>query len=150
MNSYKIQFAVGLFVIAGIIAVAYLAIRIGGGRFIAPDTYELSARFTNASGLKVGSSVRIAGVMVGEVNRVSLNHDDMVAIVSFRVPTTLPLDDDTVAAIKSTGLIGERYVALKPGASGMPLENGALIVDTEASVDIEDVISRFAFGSVDK
>jgi phospholipid/cholesterol/gamma-HCH transport system substrate-binding protein len=150
MNSRPIEFAVGLFVLLGLAAMAYLAIRIGGGQFIAPDTYELTARFNNASGLKKGSSIRIAGVAIGAVTSVALKPDDMVALVSFRVPANLKLDDDTVAAIKSSGLIGEKFIALKPGGSGKALKPAALIIDTESSVDLEDIISRFAFGSVDK
>lgn len=150
MNSRKIEIAVGLFVLVGLAAMAYLAIRIGGGRLVAPDAYQLTARFTNASGLKPGSSVRIAGVAIGDVTTVTLKPDDMVALVSFRVPTSLKLDDDTVAAIKSSGLIGEKFISLKPGGSGATIKPGALIIDTESSVDLEDVIARFAFGSVDK
>lgn len=150
MNSRRLEFAVGLFVLLGLAAVAYLAIRIGGGRFMGPSSYELSARFTNAGGVKVGSSVRIAGVAVGDVTRVTLKPDDMVALVSFQVPVTLQLGDDTVAAIKSSGLIGEKFIALKPGGSGTMLKPAAIIIDTEASVDLEDIIARFAFGSVDK
>jgi phospholipid/cholesterol/gamma-HCH transport system substrate-binding protein len=150
MNSRRIEFAVGLFVLIGLAAVAYLAIRIGSGQLVSASSYELTARFTNAGGVKVGSSVRIAGVAVGDVTRVTLKPDDMVALVSFRIPTTLQLADDTVAAIKSSGLIGEKFIALKPGGSGMMLKPAAVIIDTEASVDLEDIIARFAFGSVDK
>lgn len=148
MNSRQIELGVGLFVILGIAAIAYLAIRVGGGRLVAPDTYTLTARFTNASGLKSGSSVRIAGVTIGDVTKVGLKQDEMVALVTFRVPSSLKLDDDTVASIKSAGLIGEKFISLKPGGSGAALKPGALIVDTQSSVDLEDIISRFAFGSV--
>jgi len=150
MNSRRLEFAVGLFVLVGLAAVAYLAIRIGGGQLVAADTYQLTARFTNASGLKKGSSVRVSGVAIGVVTGVTLKPDDMVALVSFRVPITLKLDDDTVAAIKSAGLIGEKFISLKPGGSGTALKPSALIIDTESSIDLEDIIARFAFGSVDK
>ena len=150
MNSRKLEFSVGLFVLIGLAAVAYLSIRIGGGRLVAPDTYELNARFTNASGLKVGSSVRIAGVAIGNVTHVTLKPGEMVALVTFRLPATVTLDEETVAAIKSSGLIGEKFISLKPGGSDTMLKPGALIIDTESSVDIEDVIARFAFGTVDK
>lgn len=150
MNSRSLELSVGIFVLVGLAALAYLAIRIGGGQLVAPDTYVLTARFNNASGLKKGSSVRVAGVAIGAVTSVALQNEGMVALVSFRVPATLKLDDDTVAAIKSTGLIGEKFVSLKPGGSGTPLKPAALIIDTESSVDLEDIISRFAFGSVDK
>jgi len=150
MNSRNIEISVGVFVLVGLAAVVYLTLRIGGGRVSAGDTYALTARFTNASGLKAGSSVRVAGVTVGDVSSVTLKYDDMVALVTFRVPNALKLDDDTVAAIKSSGLIGEKFISLKPGASGTPLKSGSTIVDTESSVDLEDIIARFAFGSVDK
>ena len=150
MNSRKIEFSVGLFVLIGLVAVAFMAIRIGGGRVVSPDTHQFIARFTNASGLKKGSSVRISGVSIGDVTKVALKPEDMAALVTFRIDSTVKLDDDTTAAVRSAGLIGEKFVSLKPGASGMELKPGAVIVDTESAVDLEDIIARFAFGSVDK
>lgn len=150
MTTRKIEFSVGLFVLVGLAAAAFLAIRIGGGRLAKPDTQQLSARFTNASGLKKGSSVRISGVAIGEVTGVTLKHEDMSALVTFRVESGLKLDDDTSASVRSAGLIGEKFISLKPGSSGTVLKPGAVIVDTESAVDLEDIISRFAFGSVDK
>jgi phospholipid/cholesterol/gamma-HCH transport system substrate-binding protein len=150
MNTRRIEFTVGFFVLVGLAALAFLAIRIGGGRFASPDTQVLSARFTNASGLKKGSSVRISGVSVGEVTKVALKPDDMTALVTFHIDAKIKLDDDTSAAIRSAGLIGEKFISLKPGSSGMELKPGAVIVDTESAVDLEDLISRFAFGNVTK
>lgn len=150
MNSRKLEFVVGLFVLTGLAAVIFLAVRIGGGRLVTGDSYELRARFTNASGLKKGSSVNLAGVTVGEVVRIDLDRRSFVAVATLRLPADLRLDDDSTAAIKSAGLIGEKFLSLKPGASGVQLQPGELIVDTESSVDLEDLISRFAFGSVDK
>jgi phospholipid/cholesterol/gamma-HCH transport system substrate-binding protein len=150
MNTRRIEFTVGFFVLVGLAALAFLAIRIGGGRFAAPDTQVLAARFTNASGLKKGSSVRISGVSIGEVTKVALKPDDMSALVTFHIDAKIKLDDDTTAAVRSAGLIGEKFISLKPGSSGMPLKPGSVIVDTESAVDLEDLISRFAFGSVSK
>jgi phospholipid/cholesterol/gamma-HCH transport system substrate-binding protein len=150
MNSRKIEISVGIFVIVGLLALAFLAISVGGGRLSFPSSHLLTARFTNASGLKPGSTVRIAGVSVGEVKKITLKPDDMSALVTFRVESGLKLDDDTVAAIRSAGLLGDKFIALKPGASGMALKSGAVILDTESTIDLEDIIARFAFGSVDK
>lgn len=150
MNTRKIEFSVGLFVLIGLGAAAFLAIRIGGGRLAAPDTQILKARFTNASGLKPGSAVRIAGVTIGDVTEVALTPEDMVALVSFRVASHVKLEDGTVASVRSAGLIGEKFISLKPGSSGTPLKPGTVIVDTESAVDLEDIIARFAFGSVNK
>jgi phospholipid/cholesterol/gamma-HCH transport system substrate-binding protein len=152
MNTRNIEISVGLFVFIGLAAVAFLAVRIGGGRLSlsAPTTQLTQARFTNASGLKSGSTVRVAGVPIGTVTEVTLKHDEMVALVTLKIDSTLKLDDDTSAAVRSSGLIGEKFISLKPGSSGTALKPGAIIVDTESAVDLEDIISRFAFGSVDK
>ena len=150
MNSRRIEFSVGVFVFVGLAALAFLAIKIGGGRFARGDVNELTARFTNASGLKAGSTIRIAGVPVGAVTRIELKKDEMVALVSFTVDATVQLDDDTTAAVRSAGLIGEKFISVVPGASGMPLKPGDVIVDTQSAVDLEDIISRFAFGDATK
>lgn len=149
MNSPKIQFIVGLFVIAGLIAVVYLSVQIGGTRLIRGETYSLSARFTNVNGLHTGSNVTVAGVRIGRVTQITLDTDDMVAIVEFRVPADVKLDDDTIAAIRSSGIIGEKFISLQPGGSGMYLQPGDMIIDTSSTIDLEDLIARFAFGSVD-
>jgi len=149
MNSKKVELTVGIFVLIGLIAILYLALQVGSNRW-AGDHYSLQARFLNAGGLNEGSSVQIAGVKVGTVGSITLNKEQMVAMVEIKLPTDLVLDDDTIASIKSTGLIGDKFLALNPGGSGIPLEAGEVIVDTESAVDIEDLISRFAFGSIDE
>ncbi len=151
MNTKRINTLVGLFVLVGLGALAFLAISMGGGRLSLPEGHRiLVARFTNANGLKAGSTVAIAGVPVGEVKRITLKPDDMSALVTFGVDSSLKLDDDTVAAIHSAGLLGEKFIALKPGASGTELNPGAVIVDTQSSVDLEDLIAKFVFGAADK
>lgn len=150
MNTRKIEFLVGLFVLVGLAAVAFVAIRLAGGQLTKSNTQQLSARFSNASGLKRGSAVRISGVTVGEITDVRLKREDMSALVAFRIASDLTLDDDTSASVRSAGLIGEKFISLKPGASGTALKPGAVIVDTESGLDIEDLIARFAFGSIDK
>jgi phospholipid/cholesterol/gamma-HCH transport system substrate-binding protein len=150
MNIRKTEISVGLFVTVGLLALVYLAVVAGGGRLATPHSHLVSARFTNASGLKPGSTVRIAGVSVGEVKTVGLKPDDMSALVTFRVESRLKLGEDTVAAIRSAGLLGDKFINLKPGSSATALKPGAVIVDTESTIDLEDIIARFAFGSVDK
>ena len=147
MNSKKLELTVGVFVLIGLIAILYLALQVGSNRW-AGEHYSLYARFLNAGGLNEGSSVQIAGVKVGTVGGITLNRDQMVAMVELKLPADLVLDDDTIASIKSTGLIGDKFLSLNPGGSGLPLEPGEVIVDTESAIDIEDLISRFAFGSI--
>jgi len=148
MNSKKLEITVGTFVLIGLLAILYLALQVGSNRW-AGEHYSLYARFLNAGGLNEGSSVQIAGVKVGTVGSITLNREQMVAMVELKLPADLILDDDTIASIKSTGLIGDKFLSLNPGGSGLSLEPGEVIVDTESAVDIEDLISRFAFGSID-
>ncbi|MGJ8639988.1 MAG: outer membrane lipid asymmetry maintenance protein MlaD [Opitutaceae bacterium] len=149
MNNRKIEFMVGSFVLVGIAAVLYLAIQVGSARFFGSDSYELEARFSSASGVNAGSRIEIAGVRVGVVKSVILN-DNFFAIVTLELPNSLQLDDDTIASVKTAGLIGDRYINLLPGGSGFPLEPGDMIVDTESALDIESLISRFALGGIDE
>jgi len=148
MNNRTIEFFVGCFVLLGLAAVLYLAIQVGSARFFGSDSYTLEARFSSASGVNPGSRVEIAGVRVGTVKDVILN-DRFFAIVTLELPNKLQLDDDTIASVKTAGLIGDRFIDLSPGGSGMTLEAGDLIVDTESALDIESLISRFAFGGID-
>jgi phospholipid/cholesterol/gamma-HCH transport system substrate-binding protein len=149
MNNRKIEFFVGCFVLVGLSAVLYLALSVGSARFFGSDSYELQARFTSTSGVNVGSRVEIAGVRVGMVKRIVLNKH-FYSIVTVELPNHIRLDDDTIASVKTAGLIGDRYINLSPGGSGFPLEAGDVIVDTEAALDIEGLISRFALGGIDE
>jgi phospholipid/cholesterol/gamma-HCH transport system substrate-binding protein len=126
MNSKKLELSVGAFVLVGLAAILYLALQVGSNRW-SGDHYSLYARFLDAGGLNEGSSVRIAGVKVGTVGSITLNKEQMVAMVELKLPTDLILEDDT----------------------GITLEPGEVIVDTESAVDIESLISRFAFGSIE-
>jgi len=149
MNHRKIEFLVGCFVLLGLVAVLYLALQVGGARLFSKHSYTLEARFSSVSGVNAGSRVDIAGVKVGTVTDVVLN-DRYFAIVTIELPNHIQLDDDTIASIKTAGLIGDRYISLSPGGSGFPLEPGDMIIDTESALDIEGLISRFAMGGIDE
>ncbi|MGB0408920.1 MAG: outer membrane lipid asymmetry maintenance protein MlaD [Opitutales bacterium] len=149
MNKRRIEFLVGCFVLIGIVAVLYLAIQVGSARVFGTDNYELGARFSRVSGVVAGSRVEIAGVRVGTVKDVVLD-SHFFAIATLELPRSLQLDDDTIASVKTAGFIGDRYIELSPGGSGFALEPGDMIVDTEAAMDIEDLISRFALGGIEE
>lgn len=144
----KPELVVGVFVLAGLTAVAYLALRIGAGALVGGDTYTLEARFANSGGLNPGGSVVVAGVPVGRIEGVRLNPADFSSVVRFSVRSDVKLPVDTIASIKTSGLIGDKFLALAPGAETQVLAPGALITDTESTVDLESLISRFAFGNV--
>jgi len=148
MKQTKLEFLVGIFVILGLVAVAYLTVQLGAGSLLGGDTYALEARFTSVSGLNTGSNIVVAGVPVGRVESIRVEPSEYTAIVTFRVMSGLKLPTDSMASIKTTGLIGDKYVALSPGADETYLEPGARITMTESSVDLESLIGKMAFGSV--
>lgn len=148
MNRQLTETIAGLFVLAGIIAIAYLAVSIAGQKILRDDTYELNARFNDVTGLKVGSDVRLAGVSVGNVTAIELDKETFYAIISFKILGEITLDDDTIVAIRTNGLLGDKFLSVSPGGSGFALEPGDTIVDTESAVNLEDIIGRMAFGGV--
>ena len=149
MKNTKIEYLVGCFVLAGLAAILYLAIQIGGARVFKGDVYELQAQFSSAAGVNPGSRVEIAGVRVGTVKSVYLD-ETYFARVTLELPRSVKVDADTIASIKTSGLIGDRFIELSPGGSGLFLEAGEMIYDTESALDIEDLISRFALGDIDE
>lgn len=150
MKPTKLELLAGLFVAIGIAAIAWLTVQLGAGALVGGDTYVIEARFTNTSGLSKGGNVVVAGVPVGRVEEVRVDPADFTAIVSMRVLSHLKLPTDTIASIKTTGLIGDKFIAIAPGADETYLKPGDRIVDTESSVDLESLIGKMAFGSVDK
>ncbi len=147
MKQSNIELSVGAFVLIGIAAVVWFAVQAGAGVAIGGSTYKVNARFTNISGLKTGSQVFIAGVPVGHVDKIDLD-SQYAAIVHLNVKQDVHLPSDTIASIKTSGLIGDKYIALAPGADSRNLPPGGTITDTESAVDLESIISRFAFGNV--
>lgn len=150
MKQNKLELLVGAFVLLGIAAVIYLTVKLGSGSIVGADNYQIEARFDNASGLNVGSSVHVAGVPVGRVESIKVDPKDFSAIVSLSVLSSLNLPADSMASIKTSGLIGDKFISLSPGAELESLKPGERITMTESSVDIESLIGKMAFGSVDK
>lgn len=150
MNSKKVDFSVGLFVLVGLLAIAYMAIQIGGSRFLGSDSKTVTAIFQNIGGLSSGSNITIAGVKIGTVGSIELNPETLRAEVELLINDDIELFEDATASIKTNGLIGDKYIAIYPGTpmEGFELSEGGPIVDTESALDIESLISRFAFGSV--
>ena len=112
MREKQLELGVGLFVLLGLSAVIYLTVKLGAGSLLSTDTYPLEARFSNTGGLNKGSTVMIAGVMVGRVNDIHLDPSDYSAIVDMQILSSARLPADTMASIKTSGLIGDKFVAL--------------------------------------
>ncbi len=150
MKNTKLEISVGLFVLIGLAAIAYLTIKLGTGSLMGGNTYLIEARFANAGGIHSGSSVLMSGVTVGRVEGVRMDPSDYSAIVTLRIASILRLPTDSMASVKTSGLIGDKYVALSPGADDTYLTHGNRITMTESAVDLESLIGKMAFGSVSK
>ena len=144
----KLEFGVGVFVLLGLAALAYLTLKLGAGALVGADTYPVEARFANTGGLNSGATVMLAGVTIGRVEGIRLDPSDYSAIVEMRLRSAVQLPADTMASIKTSGLIGDKYIALAPGADEEFLEASARITMTESALELESLISKMAFGSV--
>ncbi|MBU0735715.1 MAG: outer membrane lipid asymmetry maintenance protein MlaD [Pseudomonadota bacterium] len=146
MKKFDLEFAVGLFMILGILCLGYLSIKLGKMEVLGGEGYEVEAIFSNSGGLKAGSSVVIAGVDVGRVKRIVL--DDYQAKVVLNLPLNVKIQEDAIASIKTKGLIGEKYVEITPGGAEELLKPGGRIRDTQSAVDFEELISKYVFGKI--
>lgn len=146
MEKAKLEFIVGVFVLVGIVCLGYLSIKLGKLELIGGNVYEVIAQFNTASGLKAGSSVEIAGVEVGRVRAITLKEDRAAVILA--VDDRVKLYTDTIASIKTRGIIGEKFLALSPGGGGDPLKPGDTIRDTESGLDLEELVSQYVHGNV--
>ncbi len=146
MGKLKIEFFVGLFVIAGLVAVSYMAVKMGDvGLFERQSTYTLIGRFDSVSGLKEGAAVEMAGVRVGKVSSITFDAERFEAVVTMEIPNHVQLTIDSVASIRTTGIIGDKYIKVSIGGDEDFLQPGDEFEQTESSLDIEELISKFIF-----
>jgi phospholipid/cholesterol/gamma-HCH transport system substrate-binding protein len=143
------QFIVGIFGLVGIAALSVLAFTLGRIPLVAKPHYTVYAMFDNVSGLKVNDGAQIAGVKVGKVAAIALSQKNERAQVTLQLDEGIMVDDDAIASIKTSGIIGDKYVAISIGA-GDPLKDGGTIVHTESSFVLEDAIGQLVNGSGSK
>ncbi len=146
MKRFDLELAVGLFIIAGILCLAYLSIRLGKMEIVGKKGYEIYGVFSNIGGLKVGSSVEIAGVNVGQVKSIRL--ESYQANVVLNLPNDVKVQEDAIVSVKTRGLIGEKYIEITPGGSEKIIKPGGRILETQPPIDIEELISKFVFGKI--
>lgn len=138
---------VGLFMLIGLICVSYLAIRLGEVRLFARNQYEVVARFTSASGLREGAYVEAGGVRVGNVAAIRFDPEDYLAEVTLAIDEGVPISTDAVASIRTAGIIGDKFIKITPGGAEDYLASGMEIVETESSINLEELISKYIFES---
>ena len=146
MDRSRVNIAVGIFVILGIVALGYLSIQLGQVSFLGGRGYAVTVDFPSVGGLKAGSAVEIAGVEIGRVESIGLA--DYQARVTLRVQPGVKLQEDVIASIKTKGLIGEKYIRISPGGSDKIIPPSGRIREVEAPVDFEELLSKYIFGKV--
>lgn len=135
-----------------IVAAAFLAFAYEGSQMRVEDGYTVTAKFANASGIALGSAVRIGGIKVGVVNNMSLDPQTYEAVVGMQIRHGTQVPKDSSAAIVSSGLLGEKYIQLVPGSDDKMLASGGKLQFTQSAVNLEELIGKFMFsgGGVDK
>ncbi|MFQ5839272.1 MAG: outer membrane lipid asymmetry maintenance protein MlaD [Candidatus Methylomirabilales bacterium] len=147
MRKFNLEVTVGLFLVLGLFSLGYLSVKLGRQEFIGWGGYTLHADFTSAGGLKAGAAVVIAGVEIGRVEAITLT-EHYRARVTIRVRQGVAIQEDAIAAVKTRGLIGEKYLRISPGGSERFLQAGGRIRETVPPIDIEDAIGQLIFGKV--
>jgi phospholipid/cholesterol/gamma-HCH transport system substrate-binding protein len=143
MHRITIETAVGFFLIIGLLCLAYLSVKLGDVELFGTEQYPVRAQFTNISGLKEGSEVEIAGVKIGKVSKIYL--ENYAATVELLINPDIKIQEDSIASIKTQGIIGDKYVKISPGGAEVYVQPNGRITETESAVDIEALISKYIF-----
>lgn len=146
MEQRNIEITVGAFILLGVAALAFLAIQVSGLNLASAkrDTYRISASFNNVAGLTARAQVLVAGVPVGHVTAIHIDPLSVRAVVEMVIDREVDyLTTDSIASIKTAGVLGEQYVSIAPGAEPDLLEDGGKIRDTQSALVLEDLIGKF-------
>ena len=141
------EMLVGIFLLIGIIAITFLALRIGDFQLLNNQQYIIKAEFTSVSGLKKGAHVEIAGVSVGKVTNIIFNPETYLAEVHIAIENSIQIPDDSIASIRTSGIIGDKFLKISPGGSDNIIEPNMIISETEPSINLEELISKYIFES---
>ena len=145
MKRSSLEMIVGVFLLAGFASFSWIAVKMGDLELFKKESYDITASFTSISGLKEGAALELAGVVVGKVTKIELNEEEYEATVFMDVVKTVQLSDDSIASIRTSGIIGDKFIKLTPGGSEIMLESGDMIEETEASISIEELVSKYIF-----
>lgn len=146
MQKSKHDLWVGLFVLIGAVAILFLALKAGNLLSLSlSETYAVSARFDNIGGLKVRAPVKSAGVVVGRVAGISFDDKTYQARVDLQMDKRFTFPKDSSAKILTSGLLGEQYIGIEPGADEKLLAAGDTIRMTQSAVVLENLISQFLY-----
>lgn len=151
MYQRSIELAVGIFVLLGFAAIIFLALQVSGlSGNSQRDTYKVYAQFDDLGGLAIRGRVSMAGVTIGRVSDISLDKEAYSALVEMEIYSEIDnLTTDSVAAIETSGLLGDKYISVSVGADEEYLADGDTIFDTQSALNLEKLIGAFASGQVD-
>lgn len=144
MRRVDLEVVVGIFLLMGIFALGYISVRLGKMEVFGLGGYVVYADFPTVGGLKEGAAVEIAGVGVGRVQDIALVN--YRARISLLINNGIELQEDTIASVRTKGLIGEKYVQLSPGGSDEIIAPGDKIREVEPPLDLEEMIGSLIFG----
>ncbi|MHA3887053.1 outer membrane lipid asymmetry maintenance protein MlaD [Stutzerimonas degradans] len=151
MRIRSLEMGVGLFLLAGLLALLLLSLRVSGLSVGNADTYKVYAYFDNIAGLTVRSKVTMAGVTIGKVTAIDLDRDSFTGRVTMEIQQDVDmLPVDSTASILTAGLLGEKYIGISVGGDEQALGDGDTISDTQSSLVLEDLIGKFLLNSVNK
>ncbi len=140
----KIEIVVGFFMLTGLACISYIAIQLGDLQVLGQESYIINARFTSSSGLRTGAFIEAAGVRIGTVDSIEFDPEEYQAIVYLAIDKDVPVHEDAVASIRTAGIIGDKFIKITPGG-GEYLQPGDEIFETEPSINLEELISKYIF-----
>jgi phospholipid/cholesterol/gamma-HCH transport system substrate-binding protein len=146
MRRANLEMTVGCFVLIGLACLAYLAINLGKMEIFGKG-YQIYATFDSVSGLKTGAAVEVGGVEVGRVDAIQFT-PFYQARVSMKLEPGIKVHDDAIASIRTKGIIGDKFVKLSPGSSQKLIPAGGKIMNTESTIDLEELLSSYIHGKV--
>ncbi len=148
MKKVTIELVVGVFMILGFAGFSYIAIKLGDVElFGKSNNYAVSASFNSVSGLKEGAFVEIAGVKVGKVASIVLDPEEYEAVVTMSIQNGVKLQEDSIASIRTAGIMGDRYISISPGGAEEYIPPGGEIEETESAINLEELISKYIFNT---
>jgi phospholipid/cholesterol/gamma-HCH transport system substrate-binding protein len=150
MKKYSKETMVGIFVVIGLLCIAYMTVKLGNVGFLGENTYSLYAKFSSVTGLRVGNPVNMLGLEIGRVASFKMDQENQVAVVKLDITKDIQIYDDAIASIKTEGLIGDKFISIDAGGGGDLLKDGDTITETESPTDIMELVSKYAFGDVEE
>ncbi len=139
-----------MFVFVGLIVLVYMTVSLGNISLFDDNFIVLKARFNTVTGLRVGNPIEMYGIEIGHVGELTIDDEVQMAMATLNIQKNTQIYSDAIASIKTAGLIGDKFISIDPGGSGKILNHNDLIINTESPVDINDLIGKYAFGSVDE